>query len=48
MQFRIANIKKDYDLLLKAKEDSKEFVLNHKNEEEYKILYNLYKDSKLD
>jgi len=32
MEFNIANIKQDFDLLLKAKEDSTDFVTNNIND----------------
>ncbi len=37
MQFRIADLKNDFDLLLQAKEDSLDFLNNHVNE--YKYIY---------
>lgn len=41
MSFRFANIKKDYKMLLKAKEDSEEFLKNYKDE--YKYICNYVK-----
>ena len=38
MNFKIADIKKDYNVLLKAKEDSEEFIKNNINKEEYKHI----------
>ena len=34
MNFKLANVKNDYDLLLRAKEDSEEFMKNHDFEDE--------------
>jgi len=39
MQFKLADIKKDYKMLVQAKEDSLEFINNYKDK--YKYIYNL-------
>jgi ATP-dependent DNA helicase RecG len=38
MNFKIADLKKDYNILLKAKEDSEEFIKEHINKEKYKSI----------
>ena len=39
MQFKLADIKKDYNLLIKAKEDSAEFLENYKDKYDYIYKY---------
>ncbi|MFA5603288.1 MAG: ATP-dependent DNA helicase RecG [Bacilli bacterium] len=39
MDFKVANIKEDYQLLLKAKEDSLEFLKQHKNHNDIKNIH---------
>ena len=41
MSFGLANVKKDYPILLKAKEDSLEFLKKHFEKEDYKRIRNI-------
>ena len=48
MQFKLADIKRDYNILVRAKEDAEEFASTSLDTTEYKNIYNLYKQGKLD
>ena len=43
MSFNVADIKKDYDILIKAKEDSEEFL--KLNDKKYDYIKNLIMDA---
>lgn len=45
MSFSIADIKKDYNILLKAKEDSEYFLINEMEKTENKCVYDLIKNN---
>ncbi len=45
MSFSIADLKKDYNILLKAKEDSEYFLINEIEKTENKCLYDLIKNN---
>ena len=45
MSFKIADLKNDFNILIKAKEDSKEFIENNLNKEEYKYIKNALAES---
>jgi len=42
MQFKLADLKKDYKMLVQAKEDALEFINNYKDK--YKYIYNIIND----